>query len=334
MASLAARFSINPQLAGFPRNDRGRPFLDTALKGFYSRTDLVCTSALQGACLLAIFTVYWVAWTNDLWYSCECQFPRGLFPPAQYPKPLDDLATIRLADHGAQSTTRETSLRALMISLLGIYPMVRNLNYRHDQIRVQEVDFRSLQSQMDELFRCLPHSLQNDLENPAIFKDVDRANEMEIVHPFYHAMNQMIYFQFLSGRQNGTKDFKDEEITDYVARCRQHASALTEMMFIWFKRTPSDMTFFCAPCIGQMLAVATAVHLHTLVFDADEMSILAAKQYLEQNYMMMMRLAEYWPTLNKTVARMQAIHEACRVNDSPLTFDITSWMADFLHKCN
>lgn len=251
-------------------------------------------------------------------------------PLSQYPTPLDDLTDIDPTAN--ENSKRETSLRALMLSLLDLYPDVQSLNYRKDGSVTRAEEFRGLQNRMEDLLRSLPQHLRDDLLNPENFSYPDRASDITIPHLLYHTLNQMLYFQFLSRRQSGSIGFSAEQITDFITCCKHHAAAVTKMMYLWFERNPSDMTLFCASCNGQMLAVGTAVHLNSLIFDADEQSISDAKQYLEQNYIMMLRLGEYWPSLKKTVAQVQAIHEACRVNGTPLTFDITSWMADFLHR--
>ncbi|KAH6620296.1 hypothetical protein C7974DRAFT_230404 [Boeremia exigua] len=54
MAALSSRFSDHVCFASVPRKERSRRWLDKALHAFYSRTDDICISALQGTVLLGM----------------------------------------------------------------------------------------------------------------------------------------------------------------------------------------------------------------------------------------------------------------------------------------
>ena len=81
--------------------------------------------------------------------------------------------------------------------------------------------------------------------------------------------------------------------------------------------------------VGHVLVIASTVQIHTLLFSAYDDEIAAARQRLESNFEILVKLRGLWPSVDYCMMRLQAFHKACR-NSMETTFKLDLWMLKFL----
>jgi alpha-L-rhamnosidase len=140
----------------------------------------------------------------------------------------------------------------------------------------------------------------------------------------------MLYYQFLNKKPESPEGGTDHEVAMYAARCKAHASALSEVM--WDTNSRPGMECLWSPVNGHLLVVASSVLLYTLLFDMDGNTIARAKKLLEQNFIMLLQFRKYWPLVELSMARLRAFHRACHMNSTQENFDMDRWMIYFLNR--
>ena len=270
----------------------------------------------------------------DAWISSLMKSPRQLPAIDSLPRPLDDLTIIGTADYPPSKESRDASMWSLLLPLTDMFAEVVYLNHdkeeqTNDSLSGRESNVKQLASQLESWSQSLPAHLQHTASNLQHFAERGRLRDFSVMHLVYHHACQQLYFPFLNKRQMSSEALP-VEVTTYAIRCKTHATALSELMWIGYA-TP-NMEYLWSPLNGHLIVVASTVHMHTLIFDANEENINQAKQLLEQNYVLLLRLSEYWPTLGKSMSRLKALHRACASNSSVHTFEMNSWMASFLNR--
>jgi len=269
----------------------------------------------------------------DSWYSSKEQVPRQMRAKASTPKPLDNLSIVPTSTSTVLEAMRETSLWAILLPLTDLHSEVVNINYKKGGRKnntARMVLIQHLENRLDDWLQTLPSHLRNTTENLDAYRTQGRLRQFAVIHIIYHHECQQLYFQFLNGRNTlGNEDY-DAEVSTYIARCKGHATALSELM--WLGHTIPDEEFLWSPVNGHLLGIASTIHLHTLLSETNERAVLEARRLLEQNFVLLLRLSEYWPTLENTMSRLRAIHAACSASDPSRTFNAQSWTSNFLNK--
>lgn len=81
--------------------------------------------------------------------------------------------------------------------------------------------------------------------------------------------------------------------------------------------------------IGHVVVIASTVQIHALLFSPDVTEIAAAKDRLERNFTILLRLRELWPSLDVRMIRLQKFHKACRTS-MKTSFKLDRSMLKFL----
>lgn len=87
--------------------------------------------------------------------------------------------------------------------------------------------------------------------------------------------------------------------------------------------------------VGHALVISSTVQLHILLFTDNEDQSYAARQRLEQNFVILSRLQKLWRTIDHSFARFRDFHGACMrtkadLDDPGSTFRMDKWMIQFL----
>lgn len=269
----------------------------------------------------------------DSWYSSKAQIPRQLQAKPSTQKPLDNLSIVPTSTSAVLDAMRATSLWAILLPLTDLHAEIVNINYENgnrETNAVYNVVVQHLETRLDDWLQGLPSHVHNTPENLQAYKRQGRLRQFAVVHILYHHECQLLYFRFLNGQNTSVHAGHNADVSMCISRCRRHATALSDLM--WMGYTIPHEEFLWSPVNGHLLGVASTIHLHTLLFESDDKLVLEAKRLMEQNFVLLLRLSEYWPTLENTMSRLRAVHAACSASNPSKTFGIQSWTSDFLNK--
>lgn len=291
--------------------------------------------------------LFWQAWMMDIWNSARDGRPRQLTATQDYSKPsvedaFEDLdLEVKMIPGSHMCTFRHRGIWSEVVELTETLAEVMQViktwvEQPYGSIQAA-VRIQQLASQLNDWNRNLPEGLQNTLENREQFRILGRGREFAVLHLIFHYQCLILYFPYLAKHSDtdvgsaATKPF-DEPSREYADYCKAHARALSELM--WTTNTTSGMECLWSPVNGHLLVVASTVHLYSLLFDQSPTGVPHSKTLLEQNFVMLLQLQKYWPTLKCSLIRLQAIHKACERGYGLRIFEMDAWMLDFLSNYN
>lgn len=276
----------------------------------------------------------------DNWMSAGARITRQLTIAPNFPAPMEERDFEKLGRGGPTSTMTTSpdtaglpqyGLWAQMIPLtevIGPINEVHELTVQNlltdDQLyeRVDQISYK-----LDTWRLHLPSSLHFTPESRKLYAATGHGRILAALHTGFHHFSQLLYYQFLHRSISNTSG-NNPKIDEYARRCRQHAAELSNLLWI-AKETPGCECSW--PMIGHLLAISSSVHLHSLLFDDNEYSVANAKHLLTQNFEMMMFLRQYWPSIDLSMSRLRAFHQACQRSMST-TFQMDHWMLHFLQR--
>lgn len=274
----------------------------------------------------------------DTWSSSRSKNPRQLDARCPIPTPLEEdrfenltAATVRQGVlHGPEA--RSSSIWGRIIVINETFAEVFNLMWEALELPPHsptiESKVRELTLRLDRWNAELPEHLQLHPENIETFRLRGRLQELAVPHLIYHHQCQLLYFQYLAQDPPSMGETVDSAARRYVDRCKAHAEALSDLM--WIANTTSGMECLWSPVNGHLVVVASTVLLHSILFNEVAEQITKVKRLLERNFIMLLQFERYWPTLEGSFARLQAFHRSCEQGDRTMTFQTNAWMLEYL----
>jgi hypothetical protein len=217
-------------------------------------------------------------------------------------------------------------LWAQMAQLARIFGEIHDLN--ETTVR-QSVDQATLQAKVAELagkldswLIDLPSHMRMSPANLASYASRGLGQTFAALHLGYHHYNQLLFYQFLAADCHPSVN----NASEYADTCKIHAASLCDLLYDCYKTPGCECLYIM---IGHMLVVASTVHMHTLLFSAQEHQIAQARCRLERNFETLMRLQQYWPNLELSLSRLRSFHNAC-LTSMDTSFRMDQWMLRFL----
>ena len=234
---------------------------------------------------------------------------------------------------------RESGLWSQMIPLTTIMGEIHVLNKKvvnksGDRLSlIKEV--RQLAFKLDYWLSSLPPNLLNTPENLRRYAEHGHGRTFAALHFGFHYHSQLLYYQFLQYEYrpdpqvlpSRDRTFRDQA-HKYAAKCKEHANELSNLM--WKTNTTAGLECLW-PINGHLLVIASSVHLHTLLFNVDEICLAEARRMLEQNFEMLLQMQKYWPSHHLSMSRLKAFHRACQESIGE-SFEMNQWMINFLQQ--
>ncbi|KAL4769805.1 bacterial alpha-L-rhamnosidase-domain-containing protein [Aspergillus nidulans var. acristatus] len=288
--------------------------------------------------------IFWVMWMMENWHAARVLIPKQLMASSAFKRPLEEEAYRNMKTTDSPGQHSETRIDALGLRSNGLWTWMLPLSTFHDQVMrlndeivqntISEVDIRrrvrEISHNIDCYLRDLPRHLQHTSENRERHFARGLGREFTILQLNYHHQCQMLYYQFLNKKAKLSDGGTDHEAMMYAARCKAHATALSQVM--WDTNSRPGMECLWSPVNGHLLVVASSVLLYTLLFDTDDESIARAKRLLEQNFIMLLQFRKHWSLVELSMTRLKAFHRACQMNSTQENFDMDRWMIYFLNR--
>ncbi|KAL4808029.1 hypothetical protein BDV18DRAFT_95429 [Aspergillus unguis] len=288
--------------------------------------------------------IYWVMWMMENWHAARALIPKQLMASPTFRRPLEEETYRNMRPSDAPERYSDFRLERLGLRACGLWTWMIPLSEFHDQVMRLNDDLvqhaiseeanrhrvREISQNLDGYLQSLPGHLKHTLENRERFARQRLGREYAILQLNFHHQCQMLYYQFLNKKPRSPEHGTDHEAAMYAARCKTHATALSQVM--WDTNSSPGMECLWSPVNGHLIVVASSVLLYSLLFDTDDESIARAKKLLEQNFIMLLEFRKYWSLVELSMARLRAFHRACQMNSSQENFDMDRWMVYFLNR--
>ncbi|KAK4579835.1 hypothetical protein LTR86_000036 [Recurvomyces mirabilis] len=279
----------------------------------------------------------------DEWSSTGVGVPKQITsPPTDIALPCEEMAFLQLRfndfpasaspwDEGistissTSSLSSSSSLLAQMILLNRILSDVNKLNKRSVDDRMLFPDDEAVHALLERLDAWeaeLPPFMRDDRSNLAHYAGQGLGRIFVAVYLGYYHFGQLLFYQYL----HGASDEMEGITSDFPRHCKYHAAKLCNMVYAALDTPGCDVLY---NMVGHVLVVASTVQIHTVLFSTDDNEIAAARQRLERNYTILLRLRDLWPSLDFCMMRLQAFHKACR-SSMDTSFRLDRWMLTFL----
>lgn len=269
----------------------------------------------------------------DTWNSTQARISRQLPAEPKYPKPMSEEAfnaldvgtNVTPIGWGSSANSNE-SIWGEVAELTKTLTQVILVSKKHATQPPGDGDVaertRELVVSLNKWEVGLPAHLQNTTSNQKMFLAMGRGREFAVPHLIFHYQCIILFFPHLTTRTEDSTSIADTQT------CCAHARSLSQLM--WITNTTSGMECLWSPVNGHLIVVASTVLLHSLLFDQSLSGISSSRRLLEQNFVMLLQLQKYWPTLKYSLNRLGAIHRACAQGYGARVFVVDEWMSSFL----
>lgn len=243
--------------------------------------------------------VYWTLYMIDRWSAAGL----GLHRQFENENGSPDLPMNEILFHnlhpGANDRTQlsqRPGLWGYMVTLVEIFGHIQDLNQHLAREDLEEDYIESsvynLAERLGKYENELPPNITSTFENLATHTQQGVGSTFVALHLGYHHYATLLYFQYLdtqrTASQNGVL---------YANRCKRHAAAFSDLL-----RTSHELEGCAAVynIVGHMTVVSSSVLLHTLLF-GDDNELPSARQRLNSNFELLIKLRDYWPSVRLMV---------------------------------
>ncbi|KFZ06585.1 hypothetical protein V501_07271 [Pseudogymnoascus sp. VKM F-4519 (FW-2642)] len=255
--------------------------------------------------------VWWTLYMTDTWSSYGLRLPKQMHRIKSLPLPADDEAFLqaRCGNEIAPNldTELESSLLSQMVKLHFILIEVNDFNSYTVTSQITEAEtvtmVTKLSQKLDDWHTSLPPCMRDTPENLSRYAAQGFGRMFVAVYLGYYNYGQLLFYQFLNS--DHYSPYVQSQL--YAAKCESYATRLCEIVYAANAIPECEVHYMMA---GHVLAIASTVQIHTLLFADNEEKIQAAKYRLERNFEILMRLKRFWPTLDISFARFQEFHRS------------------------
>lgn len=248
--------------------------------------------------------IWWTLFMADYWCSAGLGLPRQLYTTSKIVElPIDEEA-FQNARSSDTVIRAPSGLWAYMLTLAEIFPEVQDLNRRlvdgSDGLDDAKTDETVLQlsQRMDEWLVKLPSDKRLTDVNVRAHTARGLGGAFVALHLGYHHYSTLLYFQYLDMQRPATTTS-----TAYAQRCRQHASEYSDLLRKSREMAGCEAVY---ATVGHMTVVSSSVLLHMLFF-ADERDLDATRAHLNSNFLALIEMMTFWPSLERTVNGSQYV---------------------------
>ncbi|KAH7125691.1 hypothetical protein B0J11DRAFT_312165 [Dendryphion nanum] len=272
--------------------------------------------------------VWWTVCMVDVWSSTAVKLPKIMPAETSVPLPIDEIPFSAMSAHFTSSfinnpATYESPLLAEMIKLNRILSKVIDFNQgcvaEHLEGAPLEIGVRSLSRELEGWYEYLPLHMRDTPENFEWFASRGLGRMFAAVYLGYYHYGQLLNYQFLGAEATTSSSV-------YAENCKHHASRLCEVVYRSFA-TPGNEVLYSA--VSHILVIASTVQIHTLLFSGNEAQIRLSKSRLERNFVILLQLKSYWPSVDSAMSRLRAFHQTC-LRSKETSFVLDRWLLRFL----
>ena len=249
--------------------------------------------------------VWWSLYLIDRWASAGLGLPRQFHIGGLAPRlPMDEVVFSALQSGSVVENIEvwQQGIWAHMITLVQIFGHIQDLNKELVDRPQWDEDYiesavLSISTQLAEFERELPATMVYTLENLTFQVQRGVGRTFVALHLGYHHYATLLYYQYLDQHRPATLNGRM-----YSQRCKYHATAFCEIIRNSGEHGQAEALY---NIVGHMTVVSSSVLLHTLLFGHDD-ELPMARQRLESNFKALVRLREFWPSVDLMVSLAQS----------------------------
>jgi hypothetical protein len=249
--------------------------------------------------------VFWTLYMIDRWSSAGLGLHRQFENDrGSLNLPMNEVAfhKLQLGDQHRTGISQQPGLWAYMVTLVEIFGHIQDLNQHLAREDLGEDYIEStvfdLAERLEKFDSELPTDVQSTFENLTTHARHGVGRTFVALHLGFHHYATLLYFQYLDTQRAASPNG-----VLYANRCKLHAAAFSDLL-----RT-SHETPDCAAVyniVGHMTVVSSSVLLHTLLFGEDG-ELLSARQRLNSNFELLIKLRDYWPSVRLMVSAAEIL---------------------------
>lgn len=187
---------------------------------------------------------------------------------------------------------------------------------------------RDLSQKLDAWHSSLPFYMHDTPENLRHYGELGLGRIFVAVYLGYYHFGQLLFYQYLhEDCQPSSSGNSSDLIHSYAEKCKSYASSLCNIVYA-SHRTPGCGVLYTM--VGHNLVISSTIQIHTLLFSASETSIRQARERLEKNFEILLKLRNFWPVLEVSFEAFRTFREACR-RSMDTAFRMDEWMLRFLY---
>jgi hypothetical protein len=184
-----------------------------------------------------------------------------------------------------------------VIALVKIFGHIQDLN--RESVESPHLDEEGIEAQVLFLAKQLA-DFDRNLPSTMIFTSANLDFQIQrgvgrtfvALHLGYHHYATLLYYQYLDQRRPATSNGKM-----LANRCKYHATTFCDLIKTSNQRGHAEAFY---NVVGHMTLIASSVLLHTLLLGEDD-ELPLARQRLEFNFEFLVRLGEFWPSIELMV---------------------------------
>jgi hypothetical protein len=290
--------------------------------------------------------IWWTLNMVDVWSSNGVGLPRTIKPRQDVPYPMEEANYLRMQRQNSEPpaiTSPEESSASLltqMVKLNAILCEVSELNRTavnnqgKPHMTAVELDAAvyALGQKLDDWYENIPFEMKDTPENIERYAQLGLGYIFVAVYLGYYHYGQLLYYHYLDetlfleelSYNEGLRD----RATQYADKCKDYSTALCGILYRSYSIPGCEVYY---TMVGHVIVVASTIQLFILLFSTSEINTTLARKRLENNFGILTKLQQYWPTLDVSFNRFREFHDAClRQEDSERNFRMDRWMLQFL----
>lgn len=158
----------------------------------------------------------------------------------------------------------------------------------------------SLSGQLEKFEQELPPTMVFTADNLTLQIKRGVGGAFVALHLGYHHYATLLYYQYLDKYRPATNNGRM-----YAQRCKYHATAFCELLRTSKSHPQAEALY---NIVGHMTVVSSSVLLHTLLFGRED-ELPMARERLESNFRALVRLKEFWPSVEQMVRLIKVPHD-------------------------
>lgn len=177
---------------------------------------------------------------------------------------------------------------------------------------------RKLEAWKDDL----PEDLKETRHNLEQATALGLGHSFAALHLGFHYYHEVLFYRYVAESQQSPTPVANL----YASECIEHARAFCDLLYLC-EGIPGCVCMFAM--VGHMLVITSTVYVHMLLFENGHEDLGKVRSRLEHNFEILTELRKHWATLDMSLARLRAFHNACLYSIEH-SFSMDRWMLSFI----